>query len=306
MPLPRDIANQGPRPLTIADEQEIGELQLAWGHAMWRNNLVAKVFCYLSVMRAAGLIPDKSKVLLSPHNLRVPQDFNASGGNQAAHYLPGFVAIASGSAKTPRYLWDLISDTAIRDKVAALFRATQDLPASFNRADSAAEARQLLAPAGLKQVFGEGCQLTLDQRPPKSIVTGEALIVVDRPLVIGVFRQWAQGSIAAYEHAATRKVASVSNKRPMDVKTQPHTDIAKGVLNEWTKQDITARVRDLGRTVHGRKGSVQEFTDQESFLRAYANVTNAEFPLHDAIIHEIEAPFSAHKMPSWFVSNAAT
>ena len=33
MPLPRDIAHGGDRPQTIADEQEQGELQIAWQHA---------------------------------------------------------------------------------------------------------------------------------------------------------------------------------------------------------------------------------------------------------------------------------
>ena len=116
MALPRDIAMSGPRPKTIADEQEIGMLRLAMGHAMWRNNLVAKVFCYLSVMQAAGKISTKSKVLISPSKLQVPQDFQSTENNQAAHYLPGFVAIQDPSGKLEA-LWQLVSDPRIKSAV---------------------------------------------------------------------------------------------------------------------------------------------------------------------------------------------
>jgi hypothetical protein len=295
MALPRDVSSSGERPKTIADQQETGELALAWGHAMWRNNLVAKVFCYMSVMRAAGLIPAKSKALISPPSLPVPQDFQATGNNQAAHYLPGFVAIQAPKAK-PRCLWELVSDERARQALEGMFRETQDLNASYNRGDSAAEAKRLAGPPGLKQLFGECCQMVIDQEPP-SLRSGEALILVDRPMVARVFRRWAEGSIEACRHAAVRKSATVKKKRPADVRDEPRTDLTKGIFQEWTIEDLAARSRDQKRAVHGRKGSVQEFADQESFLRAYANVTSSEFPLSESFIHEIEVPFGAQKKP---------
>jgi hypothetical protein len=51
-------------------------------------------------------------------------------------------------------------------------------------------------------------------------------------------------------------------------------------------------------------GSVQEFLDQESFLRGYANVTSGKFPLAEAIIEEIEAPFGGRGNADWFVAGA--
>ena len=303
MALPRDVASSGPRPGTIADQQEAGELALAWGHAMWRNNLVAKVFCYLSVMRAAGLIPAGSKVLISPSNIPVPQDFQATGNNQAAHYLPGFVAIRAPKAPKPKGLWELISDEQSRQALESLFWATQDLRASYNRADSAAEACRLAGPEGLKQLFGECCQLVVDQ-PPPTLRSGEALIVVDRTLVVRVFRRWGEGRIQAYHFAADRKSAATQPGRPADVHAEPRTDLAHGVFREWTVEDLAARERDQY-TVRGRKGQVQDFQDQASFLRAYANVTRAGLPLSEPVIHEIELPFGAHKTPSWLVANSA-
>ena len=127
MALARDIAHQGDRPLTIADEQEQGELQLAWGHAMWRNNLVAKVFCYLSILRAMGLISEHARVEVSPGSLPVPQDFRPPKAIQAAHYLPGFVAIED-AAKALAIHVGLRHRRGTRDEIANLFRFTQDLP----------------------------------------------------------------------------------------------------------------------------------------------------------------------------------
>jgi hypothetical protein len=298
MALHRDVANAGPRPQTIADQQQVGELQLAWGHAMWRNNLVAKVFCYLGVMRAADLIPAGSRAVVSPSNLRVPQDYNASGGNQAAHYLPGFLAIGTPQA-LPRPLWQFVSDSRIQGQIQDLFRATQDLPAGYNRADSAAEGKISSEDQGLKKLFGDCCQLILDARPPTSRLGNEVFIIVDRPFVFSVFRRWAEASVDIYRSAAARKSAMMKLKRPENVSDGPFSDPAKGIFNQWTPAAIAARVDDLDRTVHGRKGSVQDFADQESFLRAYANVCKAGFPLSDSLIQEIEAPFSAHKRMPW-------
>jgi hypothetical protein len=292
----RDLLMSGERPKTIADQQEIGELNLAWGHAMWRNNLVAKVFCYLSVMRAAGLIPAKSKALISPSSLHVPQDFQSTGNNQAAHYLPGFVAIEAPNSK-PCGLWELVSDDKARRHLEDMFRATQDLNVSYNQADSAAEAKRSSGPPGLKQLFRECCQFVIDQRPP-SRRSGDVLIVVDRPMVNRVFRRWAEGSIEAYKYAAGRKTATMKRNRPTDVRDEPRTDLGKGVFREWTLEDLAARSRDQERIVSGRKGSVQDFDDQESFVRAYANVTTSAFPLSESVIHEIEVPFGALKKPA--------
>jgi hypothetical protein len=297
MALPRDVAHRGDRPRTIADEQDQGELQIAWSHAMWRNNLVAKVFCYLSVMRAAGLVAKGARVEVSPNSLPVPQDFQATNGNEAAHYLPGFVAIKDQGRV--RYLWDLSTDNGTRKEIADLFRATQDLPPNYNRADSAAEGRARLGPVGLKKIFEQCCQTMVDLEPPRSKMTGNVLVCISRPAVMMAWWQWAQASIAAYRRAWTGKEERIAVKRPVDVKAGPTTDLSQGKLSEWTVAEITARVRDLDRTVWGRKGSVGGFQDQASFLRAYANVTSREFLLSEAVMRQIEDQFT--KKPDWYV-----
>ena len=297
MALPRDIAHRGDRPLTIADEQEQGELQLAWGHAMWRNNLVAKVFCYLSILRAKGLISEHARVEVSPGSLPVPQDFQATKGNQAAHYLPGFVAIED-AAKALRYMWDFVTDKGTRDEIANLFRSTQDLPGNYNFADSVAEGRARRGPTGLKKIFEQCCQTMVRLPPPRSKVTGETLVCVSRPAVMATWRQWAQESSGAYQRAWSGKEMRISQKRPSDVHSAPTTDLAEGKLHEWTPAEIAARVRDLDRIVSNSKSSVSGFQDQSSFLHAYANVTSQEFPLSGAVVRQIEDHFT--KMPDWY------
>lgn len=297
MALPRDIANAGDRPRTIADEQQQGELQIAWGHAMWRNNLVAKVLCYLSVMRAAGLIAKGARVEVSPGSLRVPQDFQATDGNQAAHYLPGFLAVKQ-PGQGLAYMWDLAKDAGTQQEIGDLFRATQDLPPGYNRADSAAEGKARYGPEGLKQIFEQCCQTMVDLEPPRSKDTGEVFVCISRPAVMTAYRQWAQASTAAYARAWLGKEERIAVKRPGDVHSAPTTDLSQGKFREWTAEEIAARVRDLDRTVSGRKGSVGEFKDQGSFLRAYANVTTQEFLLSEAVMRQIEDRFS--KMPDWY------
>jgi hypothetical protein len=288
----------GRPPRTIADEQEQGELQIAWGHAMWRNNLVAKVFCYLGVMRAAGLIAAHDRVRVSPGSLAVPQDFQAARGNEAAHYLPGFVAIHN-AAKGLQCMWDYAPDPGTREEIVALFRATQDLPPNYNRADSAAEGKARLGPVGLKQIFEQCCQTMVDLDPPRSKFSGEVFVCISRPSVMTAWRQWAQASTAAYQRAWSGKESRVAVGRPGDVLLEPRTDLTKGQFREWTPGDIAARVRDLDRTVSGRKGSVGEFQDQASFLRAYARVTSEEFLLSEAVMRQIENRF-APKMPAGY------
>lgn len=297
----RDIASTGPRPPQIADQQEIGKLSLAWGHAMWRNNLVAKVFCYLSVMRAARIIPPNSRALISPFGRKVPQDYQSTGNNQAAHYLPGFVAIEPPNG-APLCLWEMAMNDQSRRKVEDIFRATQDLNVSYNRADSAAEVRRLLGPPGLKQLFRECCQFVIDQRP-LTTQSGEALTVIDRPMVARTFRRWAEGSIEAYRAGAAGKSGRTKKDRPDNVRDEPRSDLPAGVFREWTAEDLAARIRDDQRIIRDGKGTVQEFAEQESFLRAYANVTSGQFPLSDAVIHEVEAPFEARR--EWLLSNSA-
>jgi hypothetical protein len=249
------------------------------------------VFCYISVMRAASCIPDKSKAVVASDKVAVPQDFGATGGNAAAHILPGCLSIKkSASAGDPKGLWALAPTDDLSQEIRSYFQATHELPVSFNKADSAAEGRVSTGPPGLKQIFQECCQYILDQHPP-TLRSGERIILVDRPAVYNAYHIWAEGTIAACLRAARRKTARTLAKRPSDVHDNPRTDLARGVFKEWTLEDLAARSRDRTRIVYKAKVTVEEFSNQESYLRAYARATTPAFPFHESIIHEIELPF---------------
>lgn len=297
MASPRDIANSGPRPLTIADQQERSDLYRAEGHAIARNRLVARVFCYISVMRAASCIADKSRAVIAHPDVAVPQDFNATNGNQAAHILPGCLSIEN-AASGPKGLWEMAPSEEIRNEIRGHFEATHDLPVSFNKADSAAEGRISSGPPGLKQIFQECCQYILEQHPP-TLRSGERIIVVDRPVVYNAYHMWVEASVASCLRAARGKSGRILSRRPPDVHDNPRTDLARGVHNEWTIEDLEARGRDRARVVHRAKTTVEEFGNQESYLRAYARATTPAFPFHETIIHEIELPFG-RPMPEWY------
>jgi hypothetical protein len=299
MPLPRSIANSGPRVPTIGDQQQQSDLAIAMGHAIARNSNVAKVLCYLSVMRGASCIEDRSKAVVAHKGVSVPQDFQATGGNEAAHILPGCLSIQNKTTgRKPKGVWEFAPNDNLRSQILSLFEATHDLPVSFNKADSAAEARRQSGTPGLKQIFREISQDILDQRT-LSLKSGERIAVVDRPAVLASWRKWAQGSLAAFELAASKKGKKILAGRPKDVLSAPRTDLAGRTLNEWTKQDLDARERDRGRTVKGATGTVEEFDDQERFLRAYARALGEGFPLSEANINKIELPFGK-QLPDWF------
>lgn len=297
MALPRMIANSGPREQTIADQQQRSDLAHAENHGVGRNRAVAKVFCFISVMRAASCLPDGLSASITHPDTAVPQDFQATGGNQAAHVLPGCLSLKdrTKSAKR-RAFWEYAPTPQLRKEILSLFEATHDLPASFNKADTAAEIRRVLGAPGLKQVFQTCCQYLLAGPPPR-LSSGERIALVDRPLVLNAWRMWVQGSIEAYRFAATGKSRRIRARRPADVRDGPRMGARRP---EWTEHDLNARQRDFGRTVHGASASVWEFMNQESYLRAYERATTDALPLGEFTIKEIELPFE-RKLPEGFV-----
>ncbi len=293
MPLPRMIANSGPREQTIADQQQRSDLAQAENHGVGRNRAVAKVFCFISVMRAASCLPEGLRASMTHPDTAVPQDFQATGGNQAAHVLPGCLSLKDGTKSGKRKaIWEYAPTPELRKEILSLFEATHDLPASFNKADTAAEIRRVLGAPGLKQVFETCCQYLLEASPPR-LKSGERIVMVDRPLVLNAYRLWVRGSIDAYQFAATGKTKRIRTHRPADVRDGPRIG-ARGP--EWTEHDLIARQRDFGRTVHGASGTVGEFMNQESYLRAYERATTDAFPLGEFAIKEIELPFE-RKLP---------
>src|SRR5688572_26168180 len=118
---PREIRSSSPRPITIGNSQERGDLNIALGHAEVRNATVVKVLCYLSLMRATNLVGKTAKIFCSPPGMPPPQDYNSQDGQQSAHYLPGVITIkVSSQPLYGNYIWTWAPEGQLREDLHAL------------------------------------------------------------------------------------------------------------------------------------------------------------------------------------------
>jgi hypothetical protein len=103
-------------------------------------------------MRSAGLIESSATVTCTK---AIRQHFTSSRaeGKQAAHYLPGQLRINS------RCPWEFIVDWRTAQELEGYFGDVEDLPADFNKADSAAEAYRTVE--GLKKSFARSCTIAV-------------------------------------------------------------------------------------------------------------------------------------------------
>ncbi len=83
------------------------------------------------------------------------QDERASGGDQAAHYLPRQLTVNTISLQDVAVKYS----TALSNHIKALFARTEHLPANYNRADSRAET------SGMDDAFRHACQLVVASSP---------------------------------------------------------------------------------------------------------------------------------------------
>lgn len=86
------------------------------------------------------------------------QDERASGGDQAAHYLPRQLTVNSTSLQDVAVRYS----TRLSNHIKALFARTEHLPANYNRADSRAETQ------GLNEAFRQACVSVLETAKPFS------------------------------------------------------------------------------------------------------------------------------------------
>jgi hypothetical protein len=162
------------------------DVSLALNHAHGRNNRVAQVLCYLSLMRAAGRISNTSGVMTVTK--AEFQNYHGPAGTQAAHYLPGQLRI--GRKRVSEY----ISDRMTRLRLDGLFGDVHTLPPNFNKADSEAEKN------GLCDAFAAACR--------EVIHSGSAPRAgsIDRPGVQQAYESvWVPLARSAFQRATTNK-----------------------------------------------------------------------------------------------------
>jgi hypothetical protein len=122
-------------------------------HGIGRNERVATVLCYLSLLRAANRLSLNAMVSI-PAGGAVRQHFTSSDRHQAAHYLPCPIMVGGS------YPWTYIVDPATRRSLESLFADVDHLPANFNKSDSMAEMK------GLTDAFQQACaEVVRDARP---------------------------------------------------------------------------------------------------------------------------------------------
>ena len=113
----------------------VNPVMQALGHSHSRNSRVVQTLCYFSLMRNSGRHNFLNVPVLIEKAAR--QLFRSPDGNQAAHYLPGQIRIRKDFA------WTFISDPATSRRLECLFADVENLPADYNKADSAAEGKGL-------------------------------------------------------------------------------------------------------------------------------------------------------------------
>jgi hypothetical protein len=151
-------------PSSDAGQRQLGEFQgriernsnpraQAFNHNLSRNVRAAKVLTLI------GLLRDSGKSLSGTVTCTRGQKQNFFSGQtdwegmQAAHFLPGTVAIGG------QPIWTFITDARFRGQIEFLFGEVEHLPAAFNQADTAAEASQ--TGAGLCQALAGACTKVL-------------------------------------------------------------------------------------------------------------------------------------------------
>jgi hypothetical protein len=166
-------------------QRSVSSVQQALGHSNSRNNRVVDTLCHFSLMASA-----QRQLVSSPVSVEkaARQLFRSTDGYQAAHYLPGQIKIAN------EFPWRLISDRPTSVRLECLFGEVENLPANFNKADSAAEQK------GLLETFREASQTVLHDVMPKGAVR------INRDLVRRVYEDvWVKGANNAFFAALAQK-----------------------------------------------------------------------------------------------------
>ena len=237
------------------------DLAVARSHSLGRDRRVGQVMCYLSLMQSAGLIVKIATVTCTG---AARQHFSSSRaeGKQAAHYLPGQLRING------QHPWYFIGDWHTARELESLFGDVEDLPADFNKADSAAEAYRSVE--GLKQSFAQSCKIVVQDLQPAE---GNR---INRVLVRRAYNDWVVRSRAAYRKTLTQKETKVNV--PLLKVGAPG-----GVqYRELDPANIQARDEAMYRARHN--------ITQTEFLKQYLATAKAQ-NLTDFLINEIEQKF---------------
>jgi hypothetical protein len=169
----------------VTVERFTNDIAKAIGHSNSRNYRVVQVASFFSLIRNSAPNLASAAVMIEKAHTQM---FRSPDGYQAAHYLPGQLRIQS---ELP---WLLLPTTAAREQLQYLFADVEHLPAAFNKADSAAEAK------GLCETFrAVGETILRDPIPPRKGT-------INRSLVRRIYDDiWVPGATKSYSDAFAQK-----------------------------------------------------------------------------------------------------
>lgn len=117
-------------------------------HEVERQRTVTQVLLEIYMMTGFKMLKRDDKLTVKGAEV---QDERATGGDQAAHYLPRQLLVNTISLQDVGIKYS----TELSNHIKALFARTEHLPANYNRADSKAEMQ------GLDDAFREACRLVV-------------------------------------------------------------------------------------------------------------------------------------------------
>ncbi len=117
-------------------------------HEIERQRTITQALLEIYMMTVFGMLDKDDKLTVKGAEV---QDERASGGDQAAHYLPRQLMVNDISLQDVAFRYS----TKLSNHIKALFSRTEKLPANYNRADSKAETQ------GLDEAFRQACRLVI-------------------------------------------------------------------------------------------------------------------------------------------------
>ena len=175
--------------------------------AIHRSVAVAESLCHMAAIRSLQTDNRAATALIQCRAAKV-QDRTATEGHQAAHFLPGQIAVDGVNvwnlAKTSRETEALRSKIQrLQIETMAVFARTAVLPAIFNRADSQAERiSQDSGVQGLKEVFRE----CVSKLWTNSRVNKQCPLAIDTDAILLALGHWFEKVNAVYLAASERKL----------------------------------------------------------------------------------------------------
>ena len=140
-------------------------------HEIERQRTLTQLLLEIYMMTGFGMLDKDDQFTVKGAEV---QDERATGGDQAAHYLPRQLLVNAITLQDVAVKYS----TALSNHIKALFARTEHLPANYNRADSKAEMQ------GLHEAFRQSCRAVLKASKPIANKNSSADAVENAPTFI--------------------------------------------------------------------------------------------------------------------------